>query len=550
MLDGGTGQMINTENESLEIQRHEEYVGNNESEATPSNVQNNEADVGLGSCRDGEVHENEKSSTSSSGNTRTSGRMRRVPDYYSPQDPFRADRDIDHALTALLADDWIPSPLVQVDTGRSSAQLKSNGLLCNATRIAPIIRDRQTRKGSDADKWTASRNKEREALDKNGTFLEETPGDGDLILPTKWHYTIKRDGQYKSRLVVCGNYDPFMGPTFAPTVSKCVMWLILAMTVVLFMHTRVIDISSAFVSQPIQRRVFVRIDGKIYRLLKYLYGLIDAPKGFNEGMSAHLVSGGYVRSVYDRCLFYKWESCTRFIYILVHVDDFHCSATSPELLDEFSNHLRCRYDITENDGNGYLGMEIESLPDGGKVFTRQKQLQALLDKWYPEDKRVTVAPQTPMSTAYEQSRQGEHVSVDITKYQSLLGGLMQLIDVRPDIIDAVSRVAQYVHECNEKDWMAMQRIVAYLYGTVSLGLVLRPGKMSSGRIFLLLRGYADAAYGCMKDGRSKLSFSFDLVSVPEVYTGERVDEGTGMFFTKSKICTEVNLLDVCPSQGC
>jgi hypothetical protein len=472
---------------------------------------------------------------------RTSGRVRPRPDYYTPPDRHREERDDDAALRVMVMGDWIAHP----ETGVCGGKLDVTGvsqIMAYAARAGPLIRDKQTRMGPDAEKWEASRDKEMAALHRNVTFVEEVASAGVVVLPTKWHYAIKRDGQYKARLVVCGNLDPFVGSTFAPTISKSVMWLVLSMTVVLRLHTRVIDISSAFVSEPITRTVFVRVDGKVYKLLKYLYGLIDAPKGFNEGMSEHLIRGGYVRSVYDQCLFYKWESAESYIYVLVHVDDFHCSATSDDLLDSFSDHLRVKYDITEKDGSAYLGMEITITKDGGKIFTRKKQVFDILEKWYPQDERSRVPFRTPMALNYEQLRMGDHPKVDITRFQSLLGGLMQLIDVRPDIIDAVSRVAQYVHECNEKDWQAMMRIVGYIDGTKDLGLCLRPGDKMSGRVFLLLRGYADAAYGCMKDGRSKLSYSFDLVPVRQSQD-PRVEQEvhTGMFFTKSKISSNVPL---------
>ena len=117
------------------------------------------------------------------------------------------------------------------------------------------------------------------------------------------------------------------------------------------------------------------MDGVHYRLLKFLYGLKDAPKGFNDQMSAHVLRGGYSQSKHDQCLYYKWTNFYTFIYILVHVDDFYCAATTEELLQEFSIHLQSRYEITEKAELDYLGMDIKTTPDGTKYFSRPKQYQ-------------------------------------------------------------------------------------------------------------------------------------------------------------------------------
>jgi hypothetical protein len=117
---------------------------------------------------------------------------------------------------------------------------------------------------------------------------------------------------------------------------------------------------------------------------------------------------------------------------------------------------------------------------------------------------------------------------------------MQVLDVRPDISAALSRAAQYTMEANTVDMQALIRVTEYLYWTRALVLILRPGNVvKNQRVFLRLRAYADAAYGCMKDGRSKLAYGFDLVPVdePDFDTEEsaKINTGTGMFFSKSKI---------------
>ena len=360
---------------------------------------------------------------------------------------------------------------------------------------------KQTLQGPDKDKWEEARAHEKEAHIKAGTFEEARCPKGVRPVPTKWVYVIKPDsGKYKARLVACGNRDPFEGDTYAPTANKAIMWLMFAVMVVLKLFCKVIDVSAAFVAHDITRECYVMVDGKTYRLKKFLYGLIDAPKGFNDGMSAYVRTGGYRQSIFDPCLFYKWVSVSSFVYVMVHVDDFAIMGTSEQTVDEFIAHMMRRYDITVKPFESYLGMEITTLADGSRLFRRPKRLQMLFDEWLPDPAAVRM-PETPMDKRYGTNRDLTSPKCDRTKFQSLLGSLLHMVDVRPDIADAVSRVAQFTTEATEDDMEALRRVIRYIYGNRNLGILIRPGQ-SSGRIFLQLCAFADAAYACARDGRS------------------------------------------------
>ena len=402
---------------------------------------------------------------------------------------------------------------------------------------------KQTMQGPAKEKWDEARLCEKEAHIKAGTFEEAVCPPGHRPVPTKWVYVIKDSGKYKARLVACGNRDPFIGDTYAPTANKAIMWLMFAVMVVLKLFCKVVDVSAAFVAHDINRECYVSVDGKTYRLKKFLYGLVDAPKGFNDGMSKYVKDGGYKQSIFDPCLFYKWISMARFLYVMVHVDDFAIMGSTEESVDEFITYLQARYDITVKPFESYLGMEITRLPDGSRIFRRPKRMQALFDEWIPDPSKVRV-PKTPMEKKYGLARGSDAQTCDKGKFQSLLGSLLHLIDVRPDIADAVSRVSQYTVAATNADMEALVRIVRYLYGTRLLGVVIRPGE-SSGRIFLQLRAFADAAYACARDGRSKFCYSFDLIPVnacdaePVMYDPDAAN--SGMFYSKSKFASTVAL---------
>ncbi|CAK9811678.1 Copia protein [Anthophora quadrimaculata] len=90
-------------------------------------------------------------------------------------------------------------------------------------------------------------------------------------------------------------------------------------------------------------------------------------------------------------------------------------------------------------------------------------------------------------------------------YRELMGCLMYLaVATRPDIAHAVSALGQF-NECyGPEHWAAAKRILRYLKGTMTLGLMY---KNDATPLF----GYADADWGnCAEDRRSYSGYSFIL----------------------------------------
>jgi hypothetical protein len=191
-------------------------------------------------------------------------------------------------------------------------------------------------------------------------------------------------------------------------------------------------------------------------------------------------------------------------------------------------------------------MVITKLEDGSKVFTKPKQMQEMFDRWLPKDfDRTGATPTSPMDPGYEVTRQGTWEKVDTSAYRSILGDLIQVVDVRPDISDAACRGAQYTTEANTVDMEAMVRVVKYLWGSRGLGVRLRPGSQQDRECFVQLRAYADAAAGVMRNGKSRMAFGFDIVQVKreneEALMQMAQGGNTGLFYSKGFMSPTVQL---------
>jgi len=406
-------------------------------------------------------------------------------------------------------------------------------------------------KGPDREQWIAADRAESDQHFLDQKTFQHVPGGrmavprGHKVLPLKRHCKIKDDGTFKVRWVALGNLDNFDGDTFAPTASKKVVWFIFAVALLLGLIFQWYDIKGAFMAEKPTRVVYVEIDNEVYILLKSLYGLTDAPKLFNDGLVAHLKSGGYVQSTWDQCLFVKWTSRTTYIYIVFHVDDFTGCATHQSLLDDLAAHLRAKYtEVKTNHDGMFLGVLCECQSDGYMKFTKPFQVLKIIDHYLPNGLALSAIPKDPMSKQYLDKFSEPSPSVDSSKFRSLLGALMQLNDVRADLVFPLAKIATKTEAPREIDYAALMHVVHYLYGTRDVGIRLRGGDSASATRLLKLRAYADCGFANHEDGKSTYCMCFDVVPAEECLDKFRPFEllrKTAMFYFKSKKATNVDL---------
>ena len=73
---------------------------------------------------------------------------------------------------------------------------------------------------------------------------------------------------------------------------------------------------------------------------------------------------------------------------------------------------------------------------------------------------------TPMITNIKKLRSSYSSPVDPTCYKQLIGSLMYLVNVRPDICFAVNILNQFQMEPKHDHWIASKQILRYLRGII------------------------------------------------------------------------------------
>ncbi|KAK8935339.1 hypothetical protein KSP39_PZI014001 [Platanthera zijinensis] len=154
----------------------------------------------------------------------------------------------------------------------------------------------------------------------------------------------------------------------------------------------------------------------------------------------------------------------------------------------------------------FLGFQIKYC-EAGIFLSQELYTTTLLKKHQMQDCNPTV---TPMSVAEKFRGKGnEEESADEEEYRSLIGSLIYLTNSRPDIENAVNVLARYVSNPSKTHFGAAKRILRYLKGTSTYGILLKHEENTK------LIGYCDSDWaGSLDDRRSTSGHVFFLGSSP------------------------------------
>nr|GEX89655.1 hypothetical protein [Tanacetum cinerariifolium] len=166
---------------------------------------------------------------------------------------------------------------------------------------------------------------------------------------------------------------------------------------------------------------------KVYKVVKVLYGLHQAPRAWYETLANYLLKNGFQRGKIDQTLFIKRKK--------------------GELIF-------------------FLGPQVKQKKDG--IFISQDTYVAeILRKFSLTDKK---SASTPIDTEKPLIKDLDGEDVDVHTYRSMISSLMYLTLSRPDIMFAVCACACFQVTLKVLHLHAVKRIFRYLKGKPHLGL--------------------------------------------------------------------------------
>ncbi|GJU89356.1 putative ribonuclease H-like domain-containing protein [Tanacetum coccineum] len=306
---------------------------------------------------------------------------------------------------------------------------------------------------------------------------------GVKVIGTKWVFRNKRDERgvvlrNKARLVAQGykqeegvDYDE----VFAPVARIEAIRLFLAFASFMGIIVYQMDVKSAFLYVTIDEEVYVSqppgfVDPdhpkKVYKVVKALYGLHQAPRAWYATLLTFLKKHGYMRGAIGKTLFIKKDK-KDIMLVQVYVDDIIFGSTRKSWCDEFEALMNGGFQMSSmGELTFFLGLQVKQMPDG--IFISQdKYVAEMLKKFDLASVKTAI---TPMETKVALTKDEEAADVDVHLYRSMIGSLMYLIASRPDIMFVVCACSRFQVTPKTSHLHAVKRIFKYLKGKPNLGL--------------------------------------------------------------------------------
>ncbi|MBW0547082.1 hypothetical protein O181_086797 [Austropuccinia psidii MF-1] len=266
------------------------------------------------------------------------------------------------------------------------------------------------------------------------------------------------------------------------------------------------DAVAAFLNPKLEEEIYMNIppflpkyqEGKVWKLMKPLYGLKQASRYWYLDISNFLDSIKLKPSKLDPCLFIStdqnWEC-----YVHIHVDDLTILSNN---VDQFKKLIKARFEMEVLGPATYiLGIEIwQDRTTKTLTLSQMTYVKNLLDDYQMMDCKPVLKPMIPNSRLQEASDQEKQAFKELKiNYRQAIGRISYLqVATRGDLSFTTSQLSQFLENPGIKHWLAFKHLLRYLKGTISLALTL--GRNSSS-----LQTFSDADYANCKDTRKLIT---------------------------------------------
>ena len=348
--------------------------------------------------------------------------------------------------------------------------------------------------------WLEAIQRELDSHSENNTWtLVEPPAQTPnkrKPLKTKWVFTVKYrlDGsveRYKARLVVRGDYQKSgvdYDATFSPVARYTSFRSFCAKAAKDNLELDHIDIKTAYLYGEIDKEIYMsqpqglKSPGKehfLCRLNKSCYGLKQAGRIWNHTIHDFLISQQFTQLKSDECVYIKRTSTNTRVYVLLFVDDIIIMSNSTIAITEFKSELASKFTIVDKGAvSCFLNIEVQRDRENRKLWLGQTNyIHDVLERFRHTNCTPVPTPEHPCRNNRLTKSMCPTSDTDIKYMQEMpfreLVGCLNYIatKTRPDICHALQQVSQFMANPGKQHWNAALRILKYLKGTDTLGIM-------------------------------------------------------------------------------
>nr|GEV49755.1 putative ribonuclease H-like domain-containing protein [Tanacetum cinerariifolium] len=156
---------------------------------------------------------------------------------------------------------------------------------------------------------------------------------------------------------------------------------------------------------------------KVYKVVKALYGLHQAPRAWYETLANYLLENGFYRGKIDQTLFIKKQK-RDILLVQIYVDDIIFGATNEDLCKSFKKLMKDKFQMSSmGELTFFLGLQVKQKNDG--IFISQDKYVAKILRKYGLTKGKSAS--TPIDTEKPLLKDPDGEDVDVHTYRSMIG---------------------------------------------------------------------------------------------------------------------------------
>lgn len=238
------------------------------------------------------------------------------------------------------------------------------------------------------------------------------------------------------------------------------------------------------------------------RLLKALYGTMQASLLFWKDLTAVLKKSGFTINPYDECVANKMvdgKQCT----VLWHVDDLKISHVSTSVVDGILDMLNKRYGkdapltVTRGLVHDYLGMTIDFTIKGKVMIKMDDYVDNIMSEAKADMEGVATSPAAEHLYEVNEVDPDILLDKDAQYFHTMTAKLLFLSKrARPDLQQAVAFLTTRVRKPDSDDYKKLSRVIKYLRGDPHLPLTLEADDTK------IMKWWVDASFAVHPDMKS------------------------------------------------